>query len=172
VDLEHGKGAPAPLFDRLTDQEPHLEREPAPLRTLDRRGLSDSVRDELSRLLNSRCSTPADVWFARPLTVIDYGIPDFGTSYTPDKTGQGRVLEAMQRAIRAFEPRIRNVSLAVEEIDFAMRRVWVEGREIGWREDALLVRIEGELPIGDTVEQVSFEVVTGGAAPGTEIHGG
>ena len=64
------------LFDRLVDRDPKLRHEVRPMRTLDRRGLKESVRRDLELLLNTRCPLPAHRIPPRDRSVVDYGIPD------------------------------------------------------------------------------------------------
>ena len=51
------EGAPAPLFERLVDDNPRTPSEGRPLRTLSRSQLRQSIRLELGRLL--------DRWYRR-----------------------------------------------------------------------------------------------------------
>src|SRR5256885_15454214 len=71
-------GARSLIFERLVDLEPKsLLGESQPLRILNKRELKGSVRRELGRLLNTRCSLPAQLLGQEERTVLDYGIPDF-----------------------------------------------------------------------------------------------
>lgn len=123
-----GPESRAPLFDRLADESPFSTVEQIPLRTHDRAALAESVRAELSRLLNTRLeSRPRTT----PPTVIDYGVADW-TGLSAERTADRNQLAAsMTRAIAAFEPRLRNALVEVDAID---KRRW-----------ALRVRISGEL---------------------------
>ena len=106
------KGARALLFDRLVDEEVHQEEEARPLRVHDEYSLRKSVQQELMRLLNTRC--PGTRWPLDPedRTVLDYGIPDFSwmsAASGADREELGRIIE---RAIAAYEPRLRDVQVA------------------------------------------------------------
>ena len=103
-----------PLFDRLVDLDPGSEREGRPLRTLDREGLRESVRRELERLLNTRTAVPIKRVEERERTVIDYGIPDFSGFAAANPDDQRRLEGIIARAIEAFEPRLREVRVALE----------------------------------------------------------
>ncbi len=106
--------ARASLIDRLIDPLPQVTREVRPLRTLTRKQLKEAIRRDLSWLLNTRVARGARFFDRTELTVIDYGIPDFGTYHTLNETDQKVLLQRLIRAISAFEPRLRNVRVGVE----------------------------------------------------------
>ena len=132
-----------PLFDRLVDLEPgRLGVERPPQRTLDREGLRESVRRELERLLATRSTRRASEIEARPLTVIDYGIPDF-IHLSPQNPEERQLLQQLiALPVAAFEPRLRNVTVEVTPR---------EGER-----DSLRARIAAEMRIGDIWEPVIF----------------
>ncbi len=103
-----------PLFDRLVDRAPRLRHEPRPARTLDRRGLRESVRRELERLLNTRCPIPAHRLADRPRSVIDYGLPEL-SGFSPQRVEDcERLAERIRRAVEVFEPRLAEVRVRLE----------------------------------------------------------
>src|ERR1700760_882719 len=98
-----GTHAPAPLFDRLVDRAPEVPAEPRPLRTLDPRGLRESVRRELERKLNTRSPLPADDLAGREdLTVLEYGIPDLSAFSAANEDDQRLLTALVARAVAAF----------------------------------------------------------------------
>lgn len=105
-----------PLFDRLVDRDPQLTRELRPMRTLDRAGLKESVRRELEQLFNTRCPFPSHRLPAGGRTVIDYGIPDFGTFSARNFDDHSRLADELRRAVEAYEPRLANVRVFVEPL--------------------------------------------------------
>ncbi|MCP4113397.1 MAG: type VI secretion system baseplate subunit TssE [Desulfobacteraceae bacterium] len=105
--------ARASLIDRLTDLHPESKQEIQPLRTLNRRNLKASLRRDLSWLLNTRTPIPASVFDDKKLTVLDYGIPDFGSYGTANLDDQTLLVKRITKAISAFEPRLRNVRIDV-----------------------------------------------------------
>jgi type VI secretion system protein ImpF len=137
----HTRGARALLFDRFfLPQEEAAEGE-EPVRVLDREGLHLSVRRELQRLLNTRCPVPAEVAAARPRTVLEYGLADFSHLYTRDAVARGELATEVERAVAAYEPRLRNARATVDDA----------GSERGLR-----VSIHAQMVVGDVVEEVSF----------------
>jgi type VI secretion system protein ImpF len=141
-DLRAEEGGRALLFDRLTDHAPEKPVEEKPLRTLSADALRDSIRREVNRILNTRCTTPPDVLAAREWTILDYGLPDYSGSYTRSTSDQSRLEAAMTRAILTFEPRLINPSVSVLP-ELAGERT-------------LFFEIQGGMRIGTQIEPVSF----------------
>jgi type VI secretion system protein ImpF len=136
-------GAPVPLFDRLVDTEPEFQKEVRPLRALDRKGLKDSIRREMGRLLNTRCPIPLTPLTER--TVINYGIPDF-SSLSPESSDHRSRLESwMKDAIASYEPRLAEVKVIVDPPEK--------------NERTLIARIEAKLQLETIREPVAFAVV-------------
>lgn len=104
--------APMLLFERLVDDDRHEEEELVPRRTHDSAGLRESIRLELERLLGTRCPLPAAV--TRDRSIWSYGLTDLTEggkrSVAQDATHMEGVIT---RTIRAFEPRLREVSVRV-----------------------------------------------------------
>jgi type VI secretion system protein ImpF len=134
-----------PLFDRLVDRDPSLRAEVRPMRTLDRRGLRESVRRELEQLLNTRCPVPAHHLAGRPRTVIDYGIPDFSTFSARSFADRQRLADILRQAVETYEPRLGRVRVTIEP---------VEGDDL-----VLAGRIDAVLLIENAPEPVSFVTV-------------
>ena len=149
---------PAPLFDRLVDREPQIPAEPRPLRTLDPRGLRESVRRELERMLNTRSSLPVDRLAERDeLTVLEYGIPDLSAFSAGNEDDQRLLMSLIARAVAAFEPRLRGVRVAFERLEDGQR--------------SLLLRIDAELMRDEVAEPVSFPTLFGLRTGTVEVGG-
>jgi type VI secretion system lysozyme-like protein len=102
-----------------------------------------SVARAVARLLDTRRHVPLATAAAEgKLTVLDYGIPEFGLASPDDLNARWHMSEAIRRAIQAFEPRLR--APAVELMPVADRR------------GILNVCITGYLEDGETVEPVTF----------------
>ncbi len=136
-------GATAPLFERLTDLDPASEGEPRPLRVLTPAGLRESVARELDRLLNTRAPVAADVLAKRQRTTVDYGIPDLSLFAPRDFDSQSRLIETIRDAIAAYEPRLADPRVRVEQAA---------------QNGALIVHVDGGLRLGTVIEPVSFAV--------------
>jgi type VI secretion system lysozyme-like protein len=129
-----------PLFERLADADPQLADEARPLRMLDRAGLQASVGRELLRMLNRRSTPRGDA----PLTVLDYGLPDWTGLYAANPDDRLRIARGMLRAILAFEPRLGEPRVEVEPS--------ASGQQV------LRVRLSGRLRAGHTSWPVLFDI--------------
>jgi type VI secretion system protein ImpF len=148
----------APLFDRLVDRDPRLRREVRPLRTLDRRGLRESVRRELELLFNTRCPFPAHRLAGRDLSVIDYGIPDFSAFSPRSFEDRERLADLLRRAVEAFEPRLARVQVRIEP---------VPGDDLALQGSIAALLLTEPVP-----EPVSFETVLQMKEGKVEVHAG
>ncbi|HEX9983250.1 MAG TPA: type VI secretion system baseplate subunit TssE [Thermoanaerobaculia bacterium] len=134
-----------PLFDRLVDRDPRLRHELRPMRTLDRRGLKESVRRELEQLFNTRCPVPAHRLSARERSVIDYGIPDFSTFSARNLDDRLRIAEILRRAIETYEPRLADPRVHITS---------APGDDL-----SLVASIEASLRTDSVAEPISFTTV-------------
>jgi len=135
----------ASLIDRLIDEEPSVRREIRPLRTLSRKKLRASVVRDLLWLLNTRTPVPASVYQRKELTVIDYGIPDFGKSSPANPDDRDFLAQSIAKAISVYEPRLRNVRVFVKP----------ETRD----EKTLVVVIEAIMAVDELREPISFQTI-------------
>ncbi|HVG08939.1 MAG TPA: type VI secretion system baseplate subunit TssE [Thermoanaerobaculia bacterium] len=150
-----------PLFDRLVDRDPRPagQREVGrPQRTLDRRGLRESVRLELERLFNTRCPLPAHRLADRPRSVIDYGVPELTGFSARNVEDRERLAEVFRRAVEAFEPRLEGVRIQLEP---------VPGDDL-----SLAGYVEGLLRTDNVPEPVSFGVAVETRTGKVGINGG
>ena len=144
------QGAPAPLFERLTDLDPAADAEAQPLRVLSPAALRESVSRELDRLLNTRAAVATDVLARRARSTIDYGIPDLSLYGMRNFDAETSLAEAVRQAIEVYEPRLAEPRVRIERA----------ARENG----ALIIHVEGGLRLGSMIEPISFAVsVQGGA---------
>jgi type VI secretion system lysozyme-like protein len=140
------EGGRALLFERLTDEGPRApEGEARPFRVHEVEELKESVRRELSRLLNTRCSVPSHLLGARERSVLDYGIPDFSSLSATSGDDQNRLASIVERTVAAFEPRLRGVRVRAESVRAEDR--------------ALVLRVEAALVVGTHAEPVSFPLL-------------
>lgn len=116
-----------PLFDRLVDEDRFTHEEPVPRRTLDLAGLQASVREELTRLLTTRCPLSADAALARPRTILSYGMPDLEGGRDSEKVTTRRLERLVRDTVSAFEPRLRGVQAEVTRVDLGRVKVTLRG---------------------------------------------
>lgn len=148
-------GARALLFDRLVDIGDGHEAE-QPLRILNEKQLKDSVRRELERLLNTRCSIPLHQIGDEERSVINYGIPDFSSLSPHNADDHALIASIVAQTITAFEPRLRQVRVEVGPVFSA--------------ESALWLNISAELVIGLYSEPVSFPVTLNSKSGSAQLH--
>jgi type VI secretion system protein ImpF len=148
-------GARALLFDRLVDV-PDWNQQEEPPRILNREQLKASVRRELARLLNTRCSIPLHRLGEEERSVVNYGIPDFSSLSPHNADDHALIASIVGQTIAAFEPRLRHVR--------------VQARPASAAESALSLTINAELVIGLFVEPVSFPVTLNHKIGTAEMH--
>ena len=120
------------------------------------REMRSVLRRDLGWLLNTRTSHPRHLFDERDLTVIDYGIPDFGT-YSPRNPDDRELLaKRIERAIHAFEPRLQNVHVSVEPEMV--------------NEKQLRLIISAEMVLESAREPVSFLVAFQRETGAVEVH--
>lgn len=106
-----------------------------------RAALAESVRVELSRLLNTRRSAQSRL---QPATVIDYGIADWSSLYAERSDDRLKLKREIRTAIASFEPRLELQDLDVQPLD--------------GRRHSLRVRLVGFLREGSQRWPVAFVV--------------
>jgi type VI secretion system protein ImpF len=147
-DSKSTEGARALLFDRLVDAKPAEPVEQQPLRVLTVDQVRDSVQRELARLLNTRSPTAPEELERKEWTVLDWGLPDYSGWYTRSAPSRDRLARLVEQTIRAFEPRMIDPRVTVEEQSDNDR--------------ALTVFIDGTIRVGTLLEPVSFPLALEG----------
>nr|WP_298136163.1 type VI secretion system baseplate subunit TssE [uncultured Pseudomonas sp.] len=100
----------APLFERLASSD---EAGLAPAKEFDRQALSESVREELLRLLNTRRASRSRL---KQMTVIDYGIVDWSGLYADRSEDRLKLAREIRLAIVHFEPRLQLAEVDVQPL--------------------------------------------------------
>ena len=104
-----------------------------------------SIRQELFRLLNTRCVETIDALGGQERTIVNYGMPDF-LSLNPTRSGdRERLARLIADAVRAYEPRLRHPHVSVAPDAEEPR--------------ALRVVLEGTLALDNLLEPVSFPLL-------------
>jgi type VI secretion system lysozyme-like protein len=142
---KRGPAVRAPLFDRLFDRSPREHDDPPQHRVLERDRVVESIKLEVSRLLNTRCSGTMDDLAGQERTVLNYGLPDFAALSPTSERDRERLARLIADAVRAFEPRLRNPLVRVTSDER-------EGR-------VLRVLLEGTLVLDNLIAPVSFPLV-------------
>ncbi|HYW71255.1 MAG TPA: type VI secretion system baseplate subunit TssE [Pyrinomonadaceae bacterium] len=148
-------GARVPLFDRL-DLDPEIDDSERPFRILTREQLKASVRRELERLLNTRCSLSLDQIGEEERSVINYGIPDFSSLSAQNADDQMLIGRIIGQTVSAFEPRLTQVAVDVRPVPHSEARLYVF--------------IDAWLTVGQFNEPVYFPVVLNNKNGAAEFH--
>lgn len=135
------------VLDRLLDFEPRSSQEAPKSRSRSLSELKLSVRRDLEWLLNTRCFV---VDFDERLeeikkSVVTYGLPDFTGISAKNHVEQKRLSDALETAIKTFEPRFLDLKVTLEPISNIDR--------------LLKFRIEASLDIEPVPEPIVFDTV-------------
>jgi type VI secretion system protein ImpF len=103
------KGQLTPLFERLVEKYPPARE---PLRSYTADGAAESVRREVERLLNTRCT--ASTGGPGESTVIRYGVPDFTHTSVASTLDLLALSQQLTQVIQSFEPRLANVRVDLQ----------------------------------------------------------
>jgi len=137
-----------PLLDRLIDDAPDQQRDPAVSGADSATALRNSVRRDLEALLNARRRWRS--WSAHmshlATSPIGYGIPDFASGAFGDARRREELRQEIEATIRRFEPRF--LSVRVTLIDNADRL-----------ETTLRLRIEAVVHAEPAPESVTFDTL-------------
>lgn len=132
----------ASLLDRLLDDRPWAKSEYVTLSRYSIDKYKESIRRDLTILLNTRSSSPMEEFDKNNLTVIDYGVPDFANYSMEYSDDLELIARRLVHAIRCFEPRLRNPAVLIEP----------EASD----EKSLVLTISAELLIQEEKVHISF----------------
>jgi type VI secretion system lysozyme-like protein len=114
------RGTPAPLFDRIVDDKNDLL---PTSHLLNEKELKNSIMNELSLILNTRCTVRKVIYEDHMETIPFFGLPDFfglgDFSYFDGSNNLDWPLAAsfISTAIQSAEPRLQNISVGVDSYD-------------------------------------------------------
>ena len=135
----------ASILDRLVDTEPGVSHEPVQNRLLDISGIKSMVVRDLENLLNTRRQILRVPVSYRQVnhSVFMYGIGDFTSENPRSPSVRRRLRQDIEQTISMFEPRLKNLSVRLEED--------IEGGR------NLRFRINGMLVVESETEPVTFD---------------
>lgn len=147
------QGARAPLFERLAAGDPAAGRAGASGPVLNFASLRESVRANLSDVLNARSSFGGASARVVEGTVLDFGVPDFASLSPAGEGDRARLAAALACRIAAHEPRLSAVQVVLNP---------TPGNPA-----ALTGVVTATLQVGQVREPVSFRLAVDrlGAAP-------
>lgn len=138
-----------PLIDRLIDDDPAHQVEPALTHAQSVRGLRNALRRDLEWLLNTRQNPQhaGDEYAELSRSLYNYGFPDFSTFAFSNPKDRQRLLRYLETTIRLFEPRLDAVRVVpVESSADDLRRI-------------VRFQIEGLLKMDPAPEPITFDTV-------------
>lgn len=135
------------ILDRLMDDEPDVRLDPPATRAASFRQFKNGVRRDLEWLLNTRQNpNPAPREFKELFrSLYNYGLPDISSISRQSTHEQRRLLQALEQALMAYEPRILGVNVSLDSSSQTTRMV--------------RFRIDGMLRVDPSPEHVSFDTV-------------
>jgi type VI secretion system protein ImpF len=150
-------GAKRPLFDRLQDEGTLVRQPVSASRSITIEALRESVRRDLSALLNTRCNLPARIRELSEGTVVAYGIPNLSPISPANDSAHGELAQILQDVIARYEPRLKNVKVYIQPD----------------KKDplALLGQVQAQLVFGSVMEQVYFPLSLSGAGDRVDVAG-
>jgi type VI secretion system protein ImpF len=143
-------GALAPLFDRLSDLEPHLMSEPSSYQILGPSELRESVQRELEMILNTRPTVRRPPEDGHGEFISDFALPqffglrDFSWFDGASDLGRRTIGTEIERVVAYYEPRLKNVKALVSKHPIDPL--------------SLIAEIAGDLKIGKVLERFTFPI--------------
>ncbi len=117
------RGAPAPLFDRLIDDDPETISEHPVKKYYNRFEVIQSIEREVDRILNTRATVKRSEYDDFSEDPLNFGLPemfglgDFSQFDATNMQQWPRIIELCEQAILRYEPRIKNVTATVAGFD-------------------------------------------------------
>jgi type VI secretion system lysozyme-like protein len=114
------RGTPAPLFDRIIDDKMGVNLADT---LLNAEELKNSIVNELSIILNTRCTVRKVIYQDHMESIPLFGLPNFfglgDFSYFDGSNSQDwpKATRLIETAIKAAEPRLENIIVNVEGYD-------------------------------------------------------
>jgi type VI secretion system protein ImpF len=118
------KGNVPGLLDRLMDPRYHAQGGVLPRMSIDQH--KDSVARDLEALLNTRLALPPDVFEHFPLaqaSILNYGLVDFAGYCLSNSDERAAICASLVAAVVAHEPRLSNVTAALEDEPGSVNRL-------------------------------------------------
>jgi len=147
------------VLDRLLDDDPEQKQERPRPAAQELRELRDSVMRDVADILNTRRRWPPPDPALDELTpsLADYGIPDFTGADLSGANALEQFREAMETALRRYEPRFKTVRVEIQT-----------GADSGDR--TLRFRIDALLHADPVPESVVFDSFVDPVTGGFEVE--
>lgn len=137
-------GITASVLDRLLDDRPDQSQEARPSRQTSLRLVKQAVKRDLEWLLNTRAELdPPEGLTEVSASLATFGLPDLASWNVKNPEEQGDLRNAVENAIRRFEPRLESVEVSLEAMSETDR--------------AVRFRIDARLRVDPAPEPVTFD---------------
>ncbi len=102
------------IFDRLFDNEPHLQVEPEKDKHQRLKELRNSVRRDLENLLNTRYRVvqAGEEYTELEKSLLNYGLPDLATVNIQDTDKRKEFTRDLEMILKTLEPRFKSVKVS------------------------------------------------------------
>jgi type VI secretion system protein ImpF len=136
------------IFDRLIDNQPHIRSEIETGQDHKLIELRQSVRRDLEHLLNTRYRIvePGEEFTQVEQSILNYGLPDLATVNISDIEKRKEFTHHLERILRIFEPRFKEIKVA-----------YIENKDL--KDRTLRFRIDATLYADPTPEVIVFDSV-------------
>jgi len=136
------------IFDRLIDNQPHIRSEIETGQDHKLIELRQSVRRDLEHLLNTRYRIiePGEEFTQVEQSILNYGLPDLATVNISDIEKRKEFTHHLERILRTFEPRFKEIKVA-----------YIENKDL--KDRTLRFRIDATLYADPTPEVIVFDSV-------------
>ena len=105
------------ILDRLLDDEPENKIDSNIVQHQKIKQLRNSVRRDLENLMNTRLRVvePGEEYIELEKSLLNYGLPDLATVNITDLEKRKEFTVKMEKILREFEPRFKNVNVSYIE---------------------------------------------------------
>ena len=134
------------VWDRLIEGESALADRPGDGRVYGLRNVCESIRRDITRLLNTRaCGTLWDSDLEElSASLANFGVPDYTGGNMMNSTSREALRRGVEDAIRNFEPRLSSIRVSLPDgVDENSRTI--------------RLRVDARVTAGGSREPVSFE---------------
>lgn len=139
----------SPLFEKLTDENPELFFEKIPKKLLSFKELRESIREDVSRLLNTRLPIFwKDYQNKSRCKPFVYGVSITASTFTEDIVEIRKVEAHIENVLGMFEPRLIDPRVKVKKLDNIP--------------EALFAYIDAAVKIEDRRLPISFPITVNG----------
>lgn len=147
------------LLDRLIDEAPDRDREPALSAAEAVATLRSTLRRDLEALLNAhrRWRSVPEGYTELKQSPIAWGIPDFTAGAFNDPRRREELRAEIENAIRIFEPRLARVRVSLVDAGNPLAAT-------------LRLRIDGLLRVEAAAEPIAFDTLIDAASAGVQVQ--